>query len=99
MQFKRSLFYRTTIATLLIALPTLSLKAQQEKPEDYVQEIPGTSIEISMVGSPGGEFTMGSPETEKGRQDDEGPQHRVALEPSWMGHYDVIGDVYVLFVY
>src|SRR5690606_40597662 len=75
MQFKRSLFYRTTIATLLIALPTLSLKTQQENPEDYVQEIPGTSIKFSMVGIPSGEFTMGSPETEKGRQDDEGPQH------------------------
>ncbi|MFS8615280.1 MAG: SUMF1/EgtB/PvdO family nonheme iron enzyme [Solitalea sp.] len=99
MQFKRSLSYRTTIAALLIALPTLSLKAQQEKPEDYVQEIPGTSIKFSMVGIPGGEFTMGSPETEKGRQDDEGPQHRVALDPFWMGQYEVTWDVYELFVY
>ena len=34
-----------------------------------------------MVGLPGGEFLMGSPETEDGHFVDEGPQHRVKIDP------------------
>ena len=34
-----------------------------------------------MVSLPGGSFQMGSPRTEAGRDDDEGPQHRVSLQP------------------
>lgn len=52
-----------------------------------------------MVGLPGGAFEMGSPENEKGRQDDEGPQHTVAIDPFWMGQYEVTWDVYEMFVY
>jgi formylglycine-generating enzyme required for sulfatase activity len=32
-----------------------------------------------MIVVPAGQFMMGSPETEKGRQDDEGPQHEVTI--------------------
>jgi hypothetical protein len=32
-----------------------------------------------MIVIPAGEFTMGSPETEMGRSDDEGPQHKVTI--------------------
>ena len=38
-----------------------------------------------MVAIPGGTFLMGSPADEKGRNDDEGPQHPVTLKPFWMG--------------
>ena len=38
-----------------------------------------------MVAIPGGTFVMGSPEDEKGRNADEGPQHPVELKPFWMG--------------
>ncbi|NQT52870.1 formylglycine-generating enzyme family protein [bacterium] len=33
---------------------------------------------------PGGTFRVGSPEDEDGREDDEGPQHEVALKPFYM---------------
>jgi formylglycine-generating enzyme required for sulfatase activity len=43
-----------------------------------------------MVWIPPGRFVMGSPETERGRLDGEGPQTRVTLTQSfWMGKYEV----------
>ncbi|QEC54294.1 formylglycine-generating enzyme family protein [Anseongella ginsenosidimutans] len=82
-----------------MGIGSFSLRAQDQKPEDYDQEIPGTSLNFKMVGIPAGEFTMGSPENEKGRQEDEGPQHTVKIDPFWMGRYEVTWDVYELFVY
>ncbi|NEQ32761.1 MAG: formylglycine-generating enzyme family protein [Leptolyngbya sp. SIO4C5] len=38
---------------------------------------------------PGGTFTMGSPEDELGRYDDEGPQHDVTVQTFLMGRYPV----------
>ena len=43
-----------------------------------------------MVLVPAGEFTMGSPPGEPGRDDDEGPQRKVTIaEPFWVGKYEV----------
>ena len=43
-----------------------------------------------MVIVPAGSFTMGSPASEEGRDDDEGPQHRVTIsEPFAVGKYEV----------
>jgi formylglycine-generating enzyme required for sulfatase activity len=55
----------------------------------YSQGIEGTDVVFEMVPIPGGEFLMGSPDSEPGRNADEGPQHRVRLEPFWMGKYEV----------
>ena len=46
-----------------------------------------TGMEFVYV--PGGCFQMGSPESEDGRDDDEGPQHEVCLDGFWMGKYEV----------
>ncbi|MEX2632933.1 MAG: formylglycine-generating enzyme family protein [Balneolales bacterium] len=64
----------------------------------YTQNIPGTNVSIEMVPIPGGTFLMGSPETEFGRDDDEGPQHHVSVNPFWMGQYEVTWEQYDLFV-
>jgi formylglycine-generating enzyme required for sulfatase activity len=37
----------------------------------------------------GGTFTMGSPASESGRYDDEGPQHQVTVSSFYMGKYEV----------
>ncbi len=42
-----------------------------------------------MVRLPGGTFTMGSPENEKGRFSNEGPQHQVTVQPFAVGKYEV----------
>ena len=40
---------------------------------------------IEMVKVPAGTFTMGSPKSEEGRSNSEGPQHRVTLKSFFMG--------------
>lgn len=47
-----------------------------------------------LVRIPGGEFLMGSPNWEKGRFDDEGPQHRVHVPEFYMGRYPVTNEEY-----
>ena len=49
----------------------------------------GGGATLEMVYIPGGTFTMGSPDSEKERSSNEGPQHRVTLAPFYMGKYPV----------
>lgn len=65
----------------------------------YTNMIPGTDVKYYMAAIKGGEFTMGSPDGEKGRQKDEGPQHKVKVSPFWMGQFEVTWDQYLLFMY
>ena len=52
-----------------------------------------------MVVIPAGSFMMGSPGSEEGRDDDEGPVHRVEIrEPFAVGAYEVTRDEYGAFV-
>ena len=55
----------------------------------YTVTIPGSETTFEMIPIPGGEFQMGSPDGEKGRRKDEGPQVNVAVDPFWMGKYEV----------
>jgi formylglycine-generating enzyme required for sulfatase activity len=64
----------------------------------YRQEIPGTEQSFQMVPIPGGIFLMGSPETEKGRNQDEGPQVKVTMNPFWMSEYEVTWGQYQAFM-
>lgn len=65
---------------------------------DYANEIPKTGVKYEMVAIKGGEFTMGSPDSESGRLDDEGPQHKVKISPFWMGKFEVTWDMYEPFM-
>jgi formylglycine-generating enzyme required for sulfatase activity len=65
----------------------------------YTNTIPGTQVRYAMVPIPGGEFVMGSPESEAGRKPDESPQHKVKLAPFWMGRCEVTWNEYELFMY
>ena len=60
----------------------------------YTQQLRDTEISFDMVPIPGGEFLMGSREDEEGRNDDEGPQHKVTVDPFWMGKHEVTWDEY-----
>lgn len=55
----------------------------------YTAKIPGSEIEFSMVPIAGGKFTMGSPDDEDDRGDNEGPQFEVTVEPFWMAKHEV----------
>lgn len=55
----------------------------------YKAKLPGSEVEFEMIPIAGGEFLMGSPESEKGRSKNEGPQIKVKVKPFWMGKYEV----------
>lgn len=65
----------------------------------YQGEIPGSDAEFNMVAIPAGEFLMGSPESETGRNPDEGPQVKVKIAPFWMGQHEVGWNEFELFMY
>ncbi|MEG4964602.1 MULTISPECIES: bifunctional serine/threonine-protein kinase/formylglycine-generating enzyme family protein [unclassified Microcoleus] len=49
----------------------------------------GNGVTIDMIAIPGGNFVMGSPNTEAGRFKSDGPQHNVTVGPFFMGKYEV----------
>ena len=66
--------------------------------EAYVEKIPGTDASFKMVPIPGGTSSMGSPDSEKDRKDDEGPVHQVKVEPFFMEEHEVTWAEYNLFL-
>ena len=54
----------------------------------------GNDIKLEIVYIPGGSFLMGSPTEEVGRYSDEGPQHRVTLQPFYMSKYPITQEQY-----
>jgi formylglycine-generating enzyme required for sulfatase activity len=60
----------------------------------YTELIEHTDAKIEMLPIRGGKFMMGSPETEKGRYPDEGPQHEVEVSPFWMAKCELTWDAY-----
>lgn len=64
----------------------------------YKTRIPGTDIEFEMVPIPAGKFLLGSPESEDGRDESEGPQVEIMVEPFWMGKYEVTWAEYKKFM-
>ena len=64
-------------------------KADKLEHAGYIETLPGGTVKFELVPIPGGTYWMGSPKDEKGRADDEGPQHAVKLRPFWMGRYEV----------
>jgi len=89
------------ISILAIALfSAAAVKAQQTATQafkPYDQNIPGTEISFKLVPIPEGSFLIGSPETEKGRAADEGPQRNLNISAFWMGAHEVTHDEFLLF--
>ena len=63
----------------------------------FTEYIPGSAVSFWMQAVPGGEFTMGSPENEPFRDEDEGPQVEVVISPFFMGEVEVTWDEYLAF--
>jgi formylglycine-generating enzyme required for sulfatase activity len=79
--------------------PAVRWKRAAEEMKPYRQAIADTEVAFDLVVIPGGRFTMGSPEGEEGRKEDEGPQREVEIEPFWMGKCEVSWDEYDLWSY
>jgi len=65
--------------------------------EDFLETIPGTRQSISMKAIPGGTFMMGSPESEYGRSENEGPRRSVSVRPFFMAEVEITWDQYWAF--
>jgi formylglycine-generating enzyme required for sulfatase activity len=81
----------------LLAVANSVAKSEQEM-KSYTDRIPNTQAKFDMLPIPGGTFTMGSPDDEEDRFDDEGPQFKVKVEPFWMGKCEVSWDEYEPFM-
>jgi formylglycine-generating enzyme required for sulfatase activity len=65
----------------------------------YTEPIPDTKISFDMVPVKGGSLKMGSPASEPGRGDDEGPQVEATVKAFWMGAREVTWEEYDLFAF
>ncbi len=57
----------------------------------------GGELRLDMAPVPGGQFLMGSPETEPGRSELESPRRRVRISPFWMATHETTWDLYRVF--
>ncbi|MBI3413760.1 MAG: SUMF1/EgtB/PvdO family nonheme iron enzyme [Verrucomicrobia bacterium] len=80
----------------IVAKQTVTTEAEMKK---FTDSIPGTGVKFDLLPIPSGEFLMGSPANEPGRGADEGPQHKVRIEPFWMGKCEVTWNEYQLFMF
>jgi len=71
-----------------------SVARTEAEMKPYAELIEHTDVTIEMLAIKGGKFLLGSPESEKGRRADEGPQHEVAIEPFWMAKCEITWDAY-----
>jgi len=79
-------------------LANLTVKDPSEM-KAYTNTIPGTKVSYAMMPIPGGEFLMGTPDSEADRKADESPQHKVKIAPFWMGKLEVTWSEFELFMY
>ncbi len=95
-----TLFILTRPASTLAAehpdpLPIPNSEAASEaEMKPYTELVEHANGKIDMVVIPSGKFVMGSPATEADRQEDEGPQHEVAIDAFWMGKCEITWDAY-----
>jgi formylglycine-generating enzyme required for sulfatase activity len=65
----------------------------------YKVTIPNTTVAYDMVPVAGGEFTMGSPDSDPQHKKDEQPTHKVKVDGFWMQAHEVTWDEYLLFMF
>ena len=90
---------KTTVDKLHERIVKQAKEATEADMKPYQEAIPRTDVGFEMVPIRGGEFKMGTPDSEKGRKPAEGPQHSVKIDPFWMGKYEVTWDQYRMFMF
>ncbi|KIC95078.1 sulfatase-modifying factor [Flavihumibacter solisilvae] len=87
----------TSLVFVSLAFPLFSSAQSSESFKAYKQSIPGSDISFEMVPIPAGDFTPGSPVSEKDRNKDEGPGKTVRLSAFWMASMEVSRDAFDVF--
>ncbi len=67
---------------------TCEINRSRRRVESFQEDL-GNGVSLEMVKIPGGSFLMGSPENELKQCDDEKPQHKVTIQPFFMGKFPV----------
>lgn len=93
MRVRRKITLGLFLAVLALAASGLSL-AQEQKAREFRECLDCSE----MVGIPAGKFVMGSPASEPGRFDTEGPQHVVTISAFAMGKYDITSRQFLAFL-
>ena len=82
-----------SLQTFNFEVITVDSQGQRQAPRSaqaqFFTEDLGDGIVLEMVAIPGGRFTMGSPDSEQGRLEREGPQHLVTVSDFYLGKYEV----------
>jgi formylglycine-generating enzyme required for sulfatase activity len=85
-------------AAILMIVAALPLAPGADAPSSPSELKPYTEkvgeVSFDMLPIPGGEFMMGSPETEPGRSPDEGPQFKCKVGPFWIAKVETTWDLY-----
>ncbi|MDR1271116.1 MAG: formylglycine-generating enzyme family protein [Planctomycetaceae bacterium] len=82
-------FFKSSLEFLKEPVPVDNANAQTESEmQPYSEKISGSDQTFKMIPIKGGKFLMGSPENEKGRREDESPQHEVELKPFWIAEHE-----------
>jgi formylglycine-generating enzyme required for sulfatase activity len=76
----------------------LAQTAADMKPYTESFKAEDKSVQFEMVPIPAGAVMMGSPDDEEDREDDEGPQAEIKIEPFWMAKFEVTWDMYDRFM-
>ena len=83
----------TTKAIHELIAKTPDSEASAMKP--YAEKVKlASDATYDLVPIQGGEFALGSPDTEADRNPDEGPQHKIRIEPFWMGKLEITWNLY-----
>jgi len=64
----------------------------------YVQRVDESDISFEMIPIPGGKITIGSPESQPGHTQDEGPEFTLEVEPFWMAKTELTWAEYKTFL-
>ena len=78
---------RTLVVGLGLLMAANGAASEDKSAEKYTETFKakeGTKLSFDMVLIPGGTLMMGSPADQAGRADNEGPQHRVQLDPFYL---------------
>ena len=88
--------YRSPLPLFLLglALSVGTVQGEERKDREF-KECANCPV---MVGIPAGSFVMGSPPSETGRFDTEGPQHKVAIKAFALGKYDITSEEFLTFL-